>query len=113
MDEICRGRECLKEINPEDHPGIWIGTPYVYEEEMGECHQCEIDYTLHGKRLTPNWQPRPVIRSHLDKSRPQPQLIKRRLVVPNLTSISEEPKEEPIPKRNPVGKPVKLSLFDL
>jgi uncharacterized Zn-finger protein len=32
---------CLKEINPESHPGVFFGRGYVYEENSMACEQCE------------------------------------------------------------------------
>ena len=28
---------CMKEVNPEDHPGVYFGTPFVYDERDFGC----------------------------------------------------------------------------
>jgi hypothetical protein len=55
----CDKKRCLKEINPHAHPGIYMGTPFVYEDFWMACVLCtEIkgyvpwyDTTFDGKRL--------------------------------------------------------------
>lgn len=33
-------KPCLKEINPEDYPGVYFGEPYKYDPSCGECCDC-------------------------------------------------------------------------
>jgi len=38
----CKGRKCLKEINPDEHPGVFAGgEPWVYDENWGSCVDCQ------------------------------------------------------------------------
>jgi hypothetical protein len=36
----CDKKRCLKEINPEAHPGVFMGTPFVYEDFWMACVLC-------------------------------------------------------------------------
>jgi hypothetical protein len=41
----CKGRKCLKEINPEQHPCVYAGgEPWVYDEDWGGCVDCQRSY---------------------------------------------------------------------
>ncbi len=33
-------KPCLKEINPEEHPGVYLGEPYKYDSNYGGCVDC-------------------------------------------------------------------------
>ena len=33
---------CLKEINPEQWPGVYFGKPWKYDLTYGACHDCLI-----------------------------------------------------------------------
>ncbi len=33
-------KPCLKEINPEEYPGIYFGEPYKYDPNYGGCIDC-------------------------------------------------------------------------
>ena len=35
-----KNKPCLKEINPEDHPGVYLGKPYEYDPNYGGCIDC-------------------------------------------------------------------------
>lgn len=38
----CKGLKCLKEINPEQYPGVFAGgDPWVYDENYGACVDCQ------------------------------------------------------------------------
>ena len=40
----CEGKpKCLKEINPEVHPGIFWSEPWKYEETLHACFLCGLN----------------------------------------------------------------------
>ena len=34
-------KKCMKEINPEEHPGVYFGKPFVYDPNWGACWMCQ------------------------------------------------------------------------
>jgi hypothetical protein len=59
IEERCRPRKCLKEVNPEEFPGVYLGTPGKYDPNWGACWDCEKLYTEGGSIPDPNrvWNP--------------------------------------------------------
>jgi hypothetical protein len=45
MDCIGRKR-CLKEVNPEEHPGVYWGEPWKADENCGCCVSCHREFEM-------------------------------------------------------------------
>jgi hypothetical protein len=81
VDEKCRGRKCLREINPEEFPGIYWGTPGDFDLNVGCCVHCEKEYGKFGKQPDPSlvWNPKIEIENITPVYiQPLPKLIPRK-----------------------------------
>jgi len=41
-------KNCLKEVNPEKHPGVYFGQPFIYEERWYGCWLCQREMRRKG-----------------------------------------------------------------
>ncbi len=44
-------KPCLKEINPEEYPGVYLGEPYKYDPRCGECVDCQNKCRIEERKL--------------------------------------------------------------
>ena len=44
--ECLHRKPCLKEVNPEEYPGVFWGEPYVVDENCGCCISCHRELEL-------------------------------------------------------------------
>lgn len=78
MNERCKGRRCLREVNPEQFPGVYWGAPGDFDLNVGCCVDCERAYTEGGKVPDPNlvWNVKvnmeefPVLHHHVITGKP-------------------------------------------
>lgn len=71
MDERCKGRKCLREINPEQFPGVYWGTPGEYDPDCGCCNDCQLQLSFISESA-------PIEKSVWDNIEPKPTLIQRK-----------------------------------
>ena len=81
IEERCQPRKCLKEINPEEFPGVYLGIPGKYDPDYGACVDCEREYIRGGRipEVGRFWHPQvsPTSMSECNTELQIPKLIKR------------------------------------